>query len=88
MKQIKRTHINIKTREVLIVRGGNAPPEIRCPHCGVDVEILTPEQAIERQIRLLPDAQVRAAAMVGEPEVTAYSETKDLDIQLDIQEEK
>jgi hypothetical protein len=76
MKQIKRTHIHIKTKDVLIIRNGLAPPEIHCPNCGVEVEILTPEQAAGRGLELLS----------GSPDVTGYSE--DTSEHIIIQEKK
>ena len=56
MKQIKRTNISIETREVLVIRNGVPPPEVHCPNCGSEIEILTPEQASARGVSLSPQA--------------------------------
>jgi hypothetical protein len=79
MKQTKRTHISIKTRDVLIIRNGLAPPEIHCPNCGVEMEILTPDQAANRGLKLLKQA---------EPEITAYTEDENLSNDLRTREKK
>jgi hypothetical protein len=52
MKENRQTHISIKTKEVLVIRNGLTPPVICCPNCGVEVEILTPEQVAERALEL------------------------------------
>lgn len=45
MIQRKRTHISIKTRDILVVRNGAPPPNLCCPNCGEQIEIMTGEQA-------------------------------------------
>lgn len=45
MKRMRRTHISLETKQVLVIRSARRIARIWCAECGETTPVLTPEEA-------------------------------------------